>query len=46
MMDKHVKVNSKYSCTNISTHFGNPFEDLDSTQEKDGGKVNTCHFVH
>lgn len=31
--------NSKYSCTNIYTHFENPFEDWDSTQENDSEKL-------
>lgn len=45
MEKEKVEVKDKYICTNIYTHFENPFEDWDSTQEKDSEKVNTLYFV-
>lgn len=45
MEEEDVKVNSKYTGTNIYTHFENPFEDWDSTQEKDSERVNRSNFL-
>lgn len=43
MMEKEkVDVKKKRICT----HFENPFEDWDSTLEKDSRKVNTLYFVY
>lgn len=42
MEKEKVDVKKKRICT----HFENPFEDWDSTPEKDSRKVNTLYFVY